>query len=251
MFSLLATASATNTVYLAINVIGEGSATVTIFAPPPNGSIVTLNLTHSVTLKVPESSIVTVKSSEPFWLGQGTMVTKYFEQVVSRNTTWDVYFNPSNVVYSPSYYKVISVELSNIKSVNISIVNQTTIFTTLQLNKTTNLFIPKTTTELIFVSFQNFSVNGASAIYGRYGYDLYVNANVSTFVVSGVSNLTTALTTTTTPATSTLPPVSVTTTTALQNSTTTARSPPAGYYYILAVVVIVLVVLFVLSKVRK
>lgn len=246
-------ATSTQCVYLTINLIGRGSLTVAMLSPPPDGNLTVLDITHSLMLKVQSPSLVTVKSNESFWLGKGTLVTRLFEQVVLKNTTWNVYLNISNISYSPSDYKIISIELTHIESVNVSVANQTTIFTTIQLNKSESFLIPKSANQLIFVSLQDFSVSGEDAVFGHIGYYLPVNINTSRFVVDRLGSQSATQTTSNLTITSnnqTIADISTSASTSLITTTAT-RSNPEVYYYIVAVVVIVLVVFIVLSKIRK
>jgi len=261
----------TRYVTLTINITGNGNLTVII----PNNSTV---INESTTFKVPAGDPALILSNKSFWPGKGTVVTKIFLMYrITQNTTLNVYFNVSNVVYPSSEYARVTILNEGNLNLSIAIFNDTVIFTGFNIDNSSATFVAPINSTVEIYYGKEFCVNEtlAGLFFNDYYYQYTINNSTPVILVAtpAVNTMTTNSTTTTiittmttsTTTTTTLPsttvvsiPVPNTTTTLTQHSETvslistiTSRNNQSMIYIIIAIVVIVLVAYFVLRRVRK
>jgi len=251
------TTSTAQYVYLTINIYGNGNLTV---------NYQTINKT--TTFKVLAGNQVILTSNQPFWLGNGTLITTAFWGWVMQNTTLNVYFNVSGVTYPPSEYTRVTIvdegKLNLTVSIGRLIFNGTYFLTQFYIdNSSATFYVPIKSTVFIFYG-SNFYVNGSPASEwssDSYVYQYIVNTSTPVLVATTTKNATTTTTSTTT---STLPRTTVislptpnTTVTITPHSgtviptSTSSSNSQLAVYAIIAVIVIVLVAFFVIRRVRK
>jgi len=262
------TSTITQYVYLAINIYGNGN--LTVYVP---GTSIYQTINKTTTFKVPADLEVELWSNQPFWLGNGTLITTAFWGPITKNTTLNVYFNISGITYPPSEYTKITVVDEG--KLNLTVVVGGFIFNDPYLYYLTQFYIDNSSAtfyvpikSIIFIHYgSNFYVNGSSAtklsnFHYLYQYIVKSSAPAILVVTSTENTTTTTTNTTTSTTTSTLPRTTVitlptpnTTVTITPHSgtviPTSTSSNSLTVYAIIAVVVIVLVAFFVLRRVRK
>ena len=243
-------------VTLAINIYGNGNLTVYLH------NFTTITLNHSATFKVPVDEYIYISSNKSFFMGKGTMISNWFGENITANTTWNVDFNIQNIVLPSSEYAKVKFEVENISNIILTIHNETAVFyyTTLNSSETLTLMVPKGSTITFTAVGENFSVNGESAESAKntdfYEFNYHNVENSVTFIITPGTLITTTSTTTLSRTTTITLPVSNTTVTIAPHSenvistSTASHGIPVGYYVIIAVIVIVLV-FFVTRRVRK
>ena len=146
---------------LTINLEGNGYVVLHF----QNGTEV--ELTTSASFKVLNTTFVYITSTTPFMVDRNTMVTHYFGENITSNTTWNVIFNPP----TPKGYVNITVILYNQGTVNMIVYNSTlypfliTILTNVTLNHTESFLVPKGYRIAFYSYTYNFTVNDKPAVY--------------------------------------------------------------------------------------
>ena len=258
MPTMASNTSVTQYVTLTINIIGNGSLTVYFH------NFTTITLNHSATFKVPVDEYVYIYSNKSFFMGKGTMISNWFGENITANTTWNVNFNVQNIVLPPSEYAEVKIEVENISNIILTIHNETAVFyyTTLNSSETLTLMVPKGSTITFTAVGENFSVNGESAEFIKnadlYEFNYHNVENSITFIITPgtLITITSTITTSTLPRTTVITlPVSNTTITAHTGTviatSTTSRGVSPVVYAIIAVIVVILVAFLVLRMMRK
>ena len=207
---------------LTINLNGSGTAVLHFL----NGT--EEELTSSTSFKVLNTTYVWITSTTPFMIDRDTMVTHYFGENITANTTWNVIFNPP----TPQGYVNITVILYNPGIVNMTVYNVTlfpyleTYLTLVTLNHTESFLVPKGY-RIAFYSYTcDFTVNDQKAFYmlkGGYYYYYFGTAKYNNKIIIVFTQTKTTSTTSTTTTTITKPPA-----TSSSAITTTTQSKPSG-----------------------
>jgi len=199
---------------LTINLNGSGTAVLHFL----NGT--EEELTSSTSFKVLNTTYVWITSTTPFMIDRDTMVTHYFGENITANTTWNVIFNPP----TPQGYVKITVRTINQGAVNMTVYNTTTYLTLAEINGSESFLVPKGY-EIAFYSYtNNFTVDNQQSIYifkGGYNYYYYGTSKYNSTIILVFYKMKSTSTTSTT--TITKPPA-----TSSSTITTTTQSKPSG-----------------------
>jgi len=169
-----------------------------------NGSIILhfLNgteeeLTSSASFTVLNTTYIWLTSSIPFMVDKGTMITNYFGEYITGNTTWNITFNPP----IPQNYLNVSVKIINQGAVNMTVYNGTTYLSKITLTHTESFLIPKGYSIGFYSYKDNFTVNDKEAFFMKNkGYSVYYygivkyNTTIIIIFTTGSSNITSAIT---------------------------------------------------------
>ena len=152
-------------IYYTLTINFENNGTVELHFL--NGTVEVLST--SKTFKVLNNTFAWITSSTPFMVNRNTMVTHYFGENITSNTTWNVIFNPP----LPQGYLKINVGIVGNETINIIIKNNTAILTNVTIDHNETFLVPKGYS-VDFYSYNNFTVNGKEALYmfGK-GYNYY------------------------------------------------------------------------------
>jgi len=250
------TTSTAQYVYLTINIYGNGNLTVNVLGTP-----IYQTINKTTTFKVPAGGEVVLTSDQPFWLGNGTLITKIAEITILNNTTLNVYFNISGVTYPPSEYTKVIIMNRDGLNLSVGVGNFTYTLTIFYASNKTITFVVPIHSAIGIGYNESFYVNATPArkMINVYVYYYVVNTSTPVLVATTTKNATTTTTSTTTttlPRTTviTLPTPNTTVTITPHSGTVvpvSSSSNSLAVYAIIAVVVVALVAFFVIRRVRK
>jgi len=233
---------------LTINPIGNGTVMLHFL----NGS--TEELTSSTSFEVLNTTYIWVTSTTPFMINKNTMITNYFGENITGNTTWNVIFNPPK----PQGYVNINVRTINQGTVNMTVYNTTTYLTVVKINSSESFLVPKGY-QIAFYSYtNNFTVDNQQSIYilkGGYNYYYYGTSKYNSVIIIVFYNTIKSITTTriTTSTTSSIGATSTPISTSLSQTQT---STPSGNnsllpYAIIGAILIVFGAYIAIKEFRK
>ena len=249
---------------LTINLKSNGNAELHFL----NGTV--KELTSSISLNLLNDTYVWLTSETPFMVDKNTMITNYFGENITINTTWNVFFNP----LTPKGYLNVTVKIINQGVVNMTVYNGTTFLTLITLNHTESFLVPKGYFVTFYSYENNFTINNREALYiynkgytyysyGTVKHDIIIiiifptktttNTTASTATMStstSVINTTTNITTlTTTPMTTDITGVKpITSLTTTQYKHVERNNL---FDYIIITIVVIIIVIYLLIRIRR